>query len=523
MIPIFQEEFKKNFYFYIILRFFFIIIIFVNFIVFPLLREEPNLYSIKNKIFIFIFFAYFIFNILSLLWIKKVKFTWLINSAYFEFFIELLFLVSISFLSGGINSPYLYVIIITIVYSGILLQEKGAIFSTFIALSLIILEIIFIKNSILPLISSNLVDLYIADNFYIFSKIFMFLLFFILSGIIASRVSKNVLEMNKTAIESKRTYREVRQHFFSIFSSLDMGLVLVKGDSFSYLNENSAKLGQDLKIIIQKMLKEIEFYRKWQEIFIKNRYYSFTIIPYFENQKFIIFSDITEAKLKEEEQQKQQKMIAIGQLTASIAHEIKNPLASLIGASEMIFLEEMEKEEKEELITIIKREGTRVKKLLDDLFNYTEEPKRITLNTIEITSILKDVLKLFNAYYKEIKFDIKGLNQEIKIVGDTDKIKEIFWNIIINGIEVMNETGVFHIELQKNEKKVKLIFEDEGGGIKNDLDKVFDPFFSTKKRGTGLGLALVYKVVKMHGGEIFVENGELGAKFTITFPTVKEG
>ena len=171
--------------------------------------------------------------------------------------------------------------------------------------------------------------------------------------------------------------------------------------------------------------------------------------------------------------------------------------------------------ETEELIEIVRREGTRVKTLLDSLFRYTEETS-YTIMECNPASILSDVVTLFKVGHPKIRISCKV--DDFPVLGDAEKLKQVFWNIMTNSAEEMNDAGEIDIFSELTEDSFKIYFDDTGPGfIEKNLDKIFDPFFSTKKRGTGLGLALVYRIVTKHGGKIKAMNTEKGARIIIDF------
>ncbi len=430
---------------------------------------------------------------------------------------EIIFWIIISYVSGGINSPYLYIIVITIIYSGFILQKKGALFTAFFAIIILFLEALLLKLSYLPLISQDLVEFYLSSWKSVFMTLSSYLFFFMLTGFASSRIAKSFHRVNKDLEESERASKEMRKHFLNIFANIPIGILAVKDDKILYTNNYCEQFQDSIQKITRVFLNEIQIYKKWQEKRLDGKIFNFTIMPYIENQKVILFSDITEIKQREEDILKKDKMAAIGNLTASIAHEIKNPLTSLIGATEIMFSSfQSVDEDSQKLMEIISREGNRVKRLLDNLFNYTEQ-KNLNISKIKLKELILEIIKIFETNYPEVSFHI---NIDAPLFdGDSDRLREIFWNLFINSVEAMKSKGRIDVSTRFDNKNIYIFIQDEGGGIPEELiEKVFNPFFSTKKRGTGLGLAVVYKVIKAHRGTIAVSNTISGAEFRISLP-----
>lgn len=521
MNSIFWEDFRNHLYYYFIIRFFFIFTVVFSFFLFPFVRENTDMFSFANKVFLSAAFIIVLFNIISLVVNRSIPDKFLPATAYIQFSVEIFFWVVVSYLSGGIESPYLYVIIINIVYAGILLREKGAIFTTLLAFVLLLSQGVIIKMSLLPLISTELVELYASKWETYFSRLFTYLLFFSFTGLVASKISKGFQQTSQNLFESAQRNRELRSHFFAIFSNINMGIVISSNNQKIYYNKHASQFAEDLDEIVKIIKQDHSARDKWSEKQILDRWLSYTVMPYVENQEVIIFSDVTDIRKREEEQEYYERMSAIGRLTASIAHEIKNPLTSLIGASELMFSGlSPENNDGEQLIAIVQREGLRVKTLLDSLFRYTEEI-RYAMNDWSIVEIISDVEKLFKIGSPNVELNVDV--EDVRVYVDYDRMKEVIWNILLNSTEAMEGAGKINISSTVSDDRISLAFDDFGPGFEEkNLDKIFDPFFSTKKRGTGLGLAQVYRVIKKFKGSVRALNTESGARIEISLEVNEE-
>lgn len=236
-----------------------------------------------------------------------------------------------------------------------------------------------------------------------------------------------------------------------------------------------------------------------------------------------IAKDITERKKLEYQIFQAEKMAAIGQMAAGLAHEINNPLFVISGRLEMLLERKKLPRYLKESLDIIVAQADRVRKLVDRMlkFSRTSSPQ---LDTISINDTINNVLPLL-AYHKlpDYKIDIqKELEDNLPpIKGDLNQLQEVFLNLFINAYQSMREGGNLSIKTSKLENAyAQIIITDTGCGIApQNLKNIFMPFFSTKKEGTGLGLSICYNIIKNHNGTIDIESQlGRGTTFIIKLP-----
>ena len=230
-------------------------------------------------------------------------------------------------------------------------------------------------------------------------------------------------------------------------------------------------------------------------------------------------------ELKEAQQQLVQaaKLTAIGQLASNVAHEINNPLTSILGFAELIRDEQDIKVIMRD-IDIIQQESLRARDIVKQLLEFSRK-RSLELKDTDINEILRDVLKLAALNVKSTGIIIKENYKEIPyVLADGNQLKQVFINFINNGIAAMGREGVLNIETGIRDSEVYVSISDTGGGIdKEVLPHIFEPFFTTKAdKGTGLGLSVSYNIIDAHGGRINVksEKGQ-GTRFTIVLPVRK--
>lgn len=238
-----------------------------------------------------------------------------------------------------------------------------------------------------------------------------------------------------------------------------------------------------------------------------------------------VIRDVTEIKDLNEEVARHKRLVALGKLSAGIAHEIRNPLSSIRGLAQFVYNSFSKSDERKEDLNTIIQEVDRLNKLVAQVLDYAKL-KVLNLAPFSLSNLINKIVELFKQEIKnkQIKFNLE-LSPDISLIqADEDQIRQILMNIIINAIQAIAEKGEIKIKTEKSLLKgkpaIKLIIEDNGIGIVDkDLNQIFDPFFSTKEKGSGLGLSIVYKLVEGHQGEIKVESKEgEGTKFIIFLP-----
>jgi len=238
-----------------------------------------------------------------------------------------------------------------------------------------------------------------------------------------------------------------------------------------------------------------------------------------------VIRDITEIKNLNEEVARHKRLVALGKLSAGIAHEIRNPLSSIRGLAQFVYNSfSMTDERKEDLNTII-QEVDRLNKLVVQVLDFAKL-KKLNLTRFSLNDLIRNIAELFKLEIKDkqIKFSLKLSPDISQIQADENQVRQILMNVIINAIQAIPKKGEIKIKtekaLLKGESAMKLIIEDSGIGIpEKDFSQIFDPFFSTKEKGSGLGLSIVYKLIEAHQGEVKVESREgEGTKFVIFLP-----
>jgi len=228
----------------------------------------------------------------------------------------------------------------------------------------------------------------------------------------------------------------------------------------------------------------------------------------------------------EEQLSAAQKLSALGQLSASLAHEIKNPLSSIKGTAEILLDEFPEGHPKKEFVEILLKETTRLNNTVEEVLQFSrrgmqgerkEQAEKEPLSQVidRVTSLLASQLRK-----KSIKLTVTGWEIGKTFFVASEKLSQVFLNIILNGIDASPAKDEIIIETIENDTGYLISVKNNGPGIPDELkDRIFDPFYSTKEGGTGLGLSISRKIVESYGGTLTLSDAESGGScFTVFLP-----
>ena len=242
-----------------------------------------------------------------------------------------------------------------------------------------------------------------------------------------------------------------------------------------------------------------------------------------ENLNITLIKDVTEVRLLENQLKQKEKLAAVGQLAAGIAHEIRNPLAGISGSIQMLAQDTVDSDQ-QKLMKIILKEIDRLNNLISEFLDYAK-PEKKPDHEVDLKSLVEETvqsLKLQPNARAELIWNLKL--DPLQILGRSEKLKQAFLNIIINSIQALQDRPdpTISISLFQDLTHVNLIIKDNGVGIPlENQKKIFEPFHTTKPKGTGLGLAITHKIIDSHGGDIQIKSDvNQGLEFIIKFPLI---
>jgi len=337
----------------------------------------------------------------------------------------------------------------------------------------------------------------------------------------------------------------------TVFNAIQEGIIVTDANGrITYVNDAACELfGLEGENAIGKRLDERVRGLDWKslsqspgavsrdmEIFYPaNRFLNFYIVPLVIERReaepdhkaepvghAIILRDITESRRSTEKTIESERFNALTLLAAGVAHEIGNPLNSLhihlqLMERSVRKLEGREREELEDAIAICRAEITRLDSIVSQ-FLQAIRPSKPILHPENVNSIVEEALRFFGPEIADRDIVVEAeLRPDLPLIElDRDQMKQAFYNVIKNSFEAMKRRGILRIRTDMDATHVSISFTDTGGGMSAEsLSRVFEPYFTTKSSGSGLGLLIVRRIVREHGGEMAIESNE-GKGLTLT-------
>ncbi|MBN2621110.1 GHKL domain-containing protein, partial [candidate division WOR-3 bacterium] len=401
---------------------------------------------------------------------------------------------------GSSDSMFILLYVLLIIISSLYLYRTGAyvisLGSVVAFLGLLLVESRGTEN----------VTQFVAYRFYIFGLLFM--LAGILSGMLSERYRKRAEEAARLRVTTEEIIR-----------NLPSGIITVAGDgTILYTNIPEGPLRAKVHLHIAKFLNE-ENITNMIEIRTDDRYYVFNCARIAKTEVGLgILQDYTEIKTLEERSRIAQQTKLLAELSGSLAHEIRNPLASIRGSLEVIREAERNKEAKH-FIDMALKETIRLNEIVTDFLSFSQfVPKK--KNRLAIKDVISEALLDVMQRIEDGQINIKRIDENFHVLGDMNKLKACFINLVLNAYEAGDKQQTIEITTRIENRKGIVIIQDHGKGIPEGLrQRIFDPFFTTKKGGTGLGLAITQNIIEAHEGTINLESTvDAGSIFTIALP-----
>lgn len=459
------------------------------------------------------------------------------NSLYSVFIFDVLLISALIHYIGNSRSLFVILYLINILLSGWLLRRRGA-FMIAVITSLCFSFLLVLGPS---LRGQTLLLTVVWNNFAFFGVA----AFSALMGEIFNRLSSKLEETREDLGLLKDLNHLIIDSMPSGFVSVDMlGRVLVMNQSaemfFGKINQGQFRL-EDLMPGLEKkyldLKEELEADGHNQEVvqfdFEKqveeeNKILVISASDIYGKQgmqigRMYLFSDQTKERQLEQQMKRKEKLAAVGQLAAGIAHEIRNPLASMSGSIQFM-KESLPKldEDSERLMSIVLKETDRLNDLISDFMDFVKEEPKVN-DKIDIEELVKECLEQIR-FNKELRPGVvieKNLETGKMIYGNEAKLKQVILNLVINAHHAMEKTDnpVLGVATSYKRGHLYLSIKDNGSGMSEKVKaKLFEPFHTTKAKGTGLGLATVHKILENHNASVNVETTEgVGTEFQIDF------
>ncbi|OGW62455.1 MAG: hypothetical protein A2V83_10900 [Nitrospirae bacterium RBG_16_64_22] len=454
---------------------------------------------------------------------------------------DILFETGLVAITGGVTSPFAVTYNFSILTACILLYRRFGFISAALASALYILLVAFQYLRLLPFAVPPLI--WDPRDFYvIFLNVFAFFLVAFMGSYLAERLRRT--SENLEARDS--SYRSLQQFHQNVVESVPSGIVAANEEGVIFSANRSAMeiLSRGKADMIDKPLRAIlgeaagrliaraaanhtvQAHREEEVVATgdgRRIICGMSCCPLLDGEGrrsgwILVFQDITETRRLEGRMRRREHLALIGEMSASMAHEIRNPLGSLSGSVQVLRESKALDEDERRLMEIVVREADRLNEIVSAFLAYAR-PKPPSLAPVDLGRVIEETVTLLRR--SDAPAGREGLNIVTEVepdlvlpAADEGQLRQVLWNLAMNAVEAMPGGGTLSIRARKSGEggraapaEVAVEISDTGEGIAPEaMGKVFLPFFTTKERGSGLGLAIVYRIVEAHHGRIEVES-----------------
>ena len=455
------------------------------------------------------------------------------------------------YFTGGLDSPFSFLYLVSIITASMLLYRRGGILSASGAVILYGVLGDLMLYGVIPLPeqswfvptpwTSSRLYLNMATNFAGFYA----------TALLTSYLSEKLQKTSEELDANRQNLAQLRALNQNVVESIPSGLITLSPDGVAtFINPAGCFiLRRDAHAIIGRPIAQLGFYAdgEWDEfrqtltggsvirrekhdvaIGDELRTIGFAVTPLntiegAASGYTLIFQDLTDMKTLEAELRLKDRMAAVGELSAGIAHEIRNPLAAIAGSVQVLKKSTALNPQEQRLMSIILKESERLNKSIADFLRFVKPQEKrpaefdIAASLAETLDLLRNSPELTAAHTIEDEI----VPPSYTIVGDSDQIRQVFWNIARNAVQAMPNGGTLRVTTAAASDHYNITFNDNGRGM-NDADqrRLFQPFRTNFPTGTGLGMAISYRIVQEHGGRIEVTSHEgAGTSITVSLPS----
>lgn len=503
-----------------VIRVLFILLIFL----FDLVHHDQGSIPLSVRVF-FITMALFI-SLTYLLLLKIYPSQRFLH--YSQIGLELLLTTGLLFIIKTNQFLIIFLYLLSIINSTIILSRVGALIAALLSSILTICFQIINQTSLSP--SESIVS-------FIVTKLIIYIALYFSFAVVVTIFVEQLKKQEKTIILQKSALNHQKQLKQVIINSFDSGLIALDSEGrITFCNQSGLDiLNQELETPLQEIPPQYSIFNflpelslkperslkeeAQQEITYKTLTLGYTINLLKDPRNKIsgytfIFRDLTKILKQKQEIAHQKQLAQLGQLSASIAHEIRNPLAGISGSFQMIKKLNHLPEKVDMLASIGVKETERLNDLVCSFLDFAR------FDTLKKTTFPLNMLftRLQSSLDHPNIIEIDPSFSSYQVLGDFDKLYQVFLNLTRNSLDAVSENPKLRITLTE---QLEMIISDNGSGIPEDIQKnIFTPFFTSKTHGTGLGLPIVQKIIELHGGTISFTSSSKGTIFTLSLPHI---
>ncbi|HEX7153405.1 MAG TPA: ATP-binding protein [Thermoanaerobaculia bacterium] len=453
------------------------------------------------------------------------------------------------YFTGALDSPFSFLYLVSIITAAMLLYRRGGLLAASGAVILYGALADLMYYGVIPMAEQSLFlpTKWTSSRLY-FNMATNFAGFYA-TALLTSYLSEKLQKTSEELDANRQNLAELKALNQNVVESIPSGLITLSPyGTATFVNPAGAQILQLMPhAILGRHITELQFFaaEEWNsvrpqlaegkvvrtettvEVEHEERSIGFAISPLntLEGTSAgftLIFQDLTEMKKLEAELRLKDRMAAVGELSAGIAHEIRNPLAAIAGSVQILKKSSALSPQEQRLMNIVLKESERLNKSIAEFLRFVRPQEKRALE-FDVATSIAETLDLLE-HSAELRAD-HAIQREIdppsfQLVGDADQIRQVFWNLARNAVQAMPNGGVLTVRTVVQDGEYNIIFTDNGRGMSDaDLRRLFQPFRTNFPSGTGLGMAISYRIVQEHGGRIDVQSREgVGSSITVSLP-----
>lgn len=471
--------------------------------------------------------------------------------SYIQVGVDTLLVSFLIYVTGGIASAFSFLYLVVIVYASIVLYRKGSLIMAVLSSvqygGMVGMEW---YGFLQPFYTSNSQGVQAYEAPIVIYKVVMTILGCFLVAFLSSYLAQQTVRTEEELKAKQKDFQQLEAFNASIVHSMDSGLLTfdVERNITSFNTAAEAITGYRRDEVLHKPLANVfpEVARQYasavesqhkkpirQDVTFRKKdgamgYLGFSVSSLKAPEgkaigNLLIFQDLTALKIMESHVKRVEKLAAVGEMAAGIAHEIKNPLASMTGSIQLLHEQSNTTPVTQKLMQIVLREADRLNALVNDFLLFAR-PTSGKKEPVELGPAVRETLELFEKDLEcQRRVQVKtALASGVWTSMDPKHLRQILWNLLVNAVEAIDGPGTIEVAVRGAGDTAEVVIKDDGCGMSESTQRnIFDPFFTTRPQGTGLGLSIVHRFLESYGGRIDLQSKEgQGTTFTLFFQRI---
>jgi two-component system sensor histidine kinase PilS (NtrC family) len=436
-----------------------------------------------------------------------------------QLFVDIIIINALIYVSGVSESPFIFLLALPIIIASLFLDKKSTILIGVLSFLLLTIVILFYYFFILRF-----------GLFEYLNRLILYAVSFTGIAILSTYLSESLKKYSEEIEKKKEEFKRLNRLIQNMIENIDYGFITInKNGNVIFKNKKTEEmLGDSIKEFLslfdfykinKNFVKEVSFNKRIFKVNIEK--FSFDDGEHF----IIVIEDLTKEKEKEHKQRTEERLLYLGEIAAGMAHEIRNPLASLMASIQLLREGEEQDKYQTNLREIILDDFKRLSSILEDFLIFTEN-KDVKIIDFDINKEINNLIQELKFKYNDIeKMEVIFFGETTVFRGNPYHFSLILKNLLTNSMKAVNNNVYdINVEILLNKDELVLKIKDKGTGMEEEqLEKIFNPFYTKFKNGMGIGLTIVKRVVELYNGTIQVHSQKnKGTEYTIKIPNKRD-